>query len=199
MQALLSVVPLTVFAAVVIFFLKELFEFLRRCRGEARKKEALRILLSRECELNNWAIKSMREIINSMVFELAEDKLTVFEVIDSRVAGFLFRVKDQSGKLKQGSTIPVVHREVMSKNLLEIAVLDKKLFEALQPAFDAIATLEHVRQSLVYYLAPDDEHDVMHRDGFLEYGLTELEKIFVPLNNLYKKCTSNELSLHRLR
>ena len=199
MQALLSVVPITVFAAVLIFFLKELFEFLRRYRGEVRKKEALRILLARECELNNWAIKSLKEIINSMVSGLAEDKLTVFEVIDSRVAGFLFRAKDQSGSLKRGSTIPAVHREVMSKNILEIAVLDKKLFEALQPAFDATATLEHVRQSLVYYLAPDDEHDMIHRDGFLEYGLTELERTFVPLNNLYKECTGKELSSHRLR
>lgn len=87
----------------------------------------------------------------------------------------------------------------MDKNLLEVATLDKKLYSALQPAYDAVADLEHVRQSLIYFVDPEDEKDKMHLDGFINYALDELEDVFKELASLYKMCTGKDLEKHRLR
>jgi hypothetical protein len=197
MESLLSILPVTVLAAVVLFVLKELFEGVRRYRGEERKKQALRTLLARECELNHWAIKSIRDIVETIRDE-SEDG-TQFEFIFPKSGKVLFRYKHPDSEYKSGSNLAETHREVMDKNLLEVATLDKKLYSALQPAYDAVADLEHVRQSLIYYVDPEDDQDKMHLDGFTHYALRELGDVFKELASLYKECTGNELEKHRLR
>ncbi|MDP2027716.1 hypothetical protein [Sulfuriferula sp.] len=197
MESLLALLPATVIAAVFLFILKELFEGARRYRGEQRKKQALRTLLARECELNNWTIKCIRSIVETIRDE-SEDGAQ-FEFIFPKSGKVLFRVKHSDSDYKSGSNLAETHREVMDKNLLEVATLDKSLYAALQPAYDAVAELEHVRQSLIYYVAPEDDQDKIHLGGFTHYALSELEDVSKKLACLYKECTGKDLEKHRLR
>jgi hypothetical protein len=197
MESLLSILPVTVVAAVTLFALKEIIEGIRRYRGDRRKTKALRMLLARECELNHWTIKSIRHIVETIRDE-SEDGAE-FEFIFPKSGKVLFRVKHPDSEYKSGSALAATHREVMDKNLLEVATLDKKLYSALQPAYDAVAELEHVRQSLIYFVDPEDDKDKMHLDGFTDYALSELQDVFSKLVVLYKECTGEDLETHRLR
>lgn len=192
-----SILPVTVVVAVALFVIKELFEGVRRHLGNRRKKQALRTLLARECELNHWTIKSIRHIVETIREESKDN--AQFEFIFPKSGKVLFRVTHKDSEFKSGSNLANTHREVMDKNLLEVATLDKKLYAALQPAYDAIADLEHVRQSLIYYVNPEDNQDKMHLDGFMNYAFDELEDIFKLLACLYKECTGKSLENHRLR
>lgn len=197
MESLLSILPITVVTAVVLFVLKELFEAVRRYRGEQRKRKALRTLVARECELNHWTIKSIRYIVERIRDE--SEYGAQFEFVFPKSGKVLFRVKHPDSEYKSGSELAETHREVMDKNLLEVATLDKELYSALQPAYDAVAGLEHVRKSLIYYVAPEDDQDKMQLDGFIDYALAELDDVFAKLVCLYKECTGKALDTYRLR
>ena len=197
MENLPSILPVTVIATVVLFVLKELFEAVRRYRGEDRKKKALRTLLARECELNNWTIKSIRNIVKIIRDE--PEGSSHFEFIFSKNGKVLFRVNHKKSDYRSGSNLAEIHRDVMDKNILEVATLDKNLYSVLQPAYDAIANLEHIRQSLIYFVDPEDDDDRIHLNGFTHYALDELDDVFKELATLYKICTGKDLEKHRLR
>lgn len=199
MQKILSIVPLTVIAAIVLFLIKEFAEGVRRYRADQRKRIALRTLLARECELNNWTIKSIKHIVETIRDESEENSLIEFSFIFPKSGKPQFRVKHPDSEFKNGSGLGSIHRDIMSKNLLDVATLDKELFSALQPAYDSIANLEHLRESLIYYVDPEDDQDKMHLEGFIHYALNELEDVKKDLSNLYMECTGQALNTHRVR
>ena len=80
------------------------------------------------------------------------------------------------GGLKSTRGIPKVHRDVMSKYILDATTLDKNLFAVLEPAYDAPAELEHVRESLVNIYDSEDETKLLGLFGsFAEYALDEIK------------------------
>lgn len=88
----------------------------------------------------------------------------------------------------------------MSKFLLEIATLDKTLFEIMEPAYDGLAEVDHVRESLLNIDEGDNlipKYDYLA--GFAEYALNELEEAEAALAKLYTHCTGRPLTQHRLR
>jgi hypothetical protein len=194
----MTVLPIAVVVAIALFALKELLEFLRRYRAEARRKEAIHALLARECELNHWAIKSIRHIVMEVRDETAADPETKFSFVFPRSGKTLFRVIRKEPGYRSGGSLAAVHREVMDKNILEVAAIDKVLFAVLEPAYSAIANLEHVRASLTYYVDPEDDQDKMHLEGFVEYALQELDGVYDDLNALYRVCTGRKLERHRV-
>ena len=92
MESFSSILPATVVAAVVLFVLKELFEGVRRYRGDQRKKQALRSLLARECELNHWTIKSIRDIVETIRDESKDGAQFEFIIVDPSVKTITHRV-----------------------------------------------------------------------------------------------------------
>lgn len=196
----LSVLPITAVVAVVVFIIKEVLEYFRRRGADKRKIAALIALLARECELNYWTIKSLRRIVAEISTEESPNpqfRLTIERKSSGRPYA---KVVSEDGKIESHSGIPKVHRELMSKFLLDIATLDKKLFEVMEPAYDALADLEHVRETLVNI---DDEVGLIPRDDFLSgfagYAVVELKDAEVALGALYKYCTNKPLTQHRLR
>jgi len=88
----------------------------------------------------------------------------------------------------------------MSKHLFDIAALDRKLFAVFEPAYDSLATLEHVRESLVHIHESEDETnnpDLLR--SLADYALGELAKTEAALGALYLHCTGKSLETHRLR
>lgn len=104
------------------------------------------------------------------------------------------------GALRLRLSIPLVHRNLMSKFLLDIATLDKKLFDVMEPAYDALAELEHVRENFITFR---EDSEILGLEDFLaafvQYALDELKEAESELRILYNHCTDKELTDHRLR
>lgn len=200
MPSLLSLIPITVVAAVLLFILKETVEAIRRIRGDRRKVHALKALLARECELNLWTIKALRSILRNVPKPDDENPEVVVR-IERRHDGLpIARIRLIDGGSDSTRGIPKAHRELMSKYLLDVATLDKELFQVLEPAYDAVAELEHVRESLIRVHDDEDEYGENGFFGFFAmYGLDELQETERALSALYTHCTGKALEKHRLR
>jgi hypothetical protein len=66
MEWLPSILPVTVVAAITLFVLKEVLEFIKRWRADRRKGQAYRKVLARECELNLWAQWRLKETLREI-------------------------------------------------------------------------------------------------------------------------------------
>jgi hypothetical protein len=66
MEFLTPLLPVTVIAAIALFALKEVLETIRRRQADARRGQAFRTLLARECEINHWVQKSLLSTLKSI-------------------------------------------------------------------------------------------------------------------------------------
>lgn len=174
-------------------------EFVRRRRSDVRKRAAFRLLLARECELNNWAMKSLERIAMGLKGLRNPSSLNSFR-IEYAKSGRIYACIDQDDEGEFAKTVvPRVHKEQLEKNLLEIATLDKGLFEAAEPALTAAAELEHLREGVLFHGSSENEFDRENADGFAEYALGELEDARSAITKLYRLCTGQELADVRLR
>lgn len=200
MSSWVSVLPITALIAIFIFVCKEVLEFIRRRSGDQRKLQALKALLARECELNLWTIKNLRRIFSEVHTVENENPQISVEVLRTPSGRPFARVisDDEGTELHIG--IPKAHRELMSKFLLDVATLDKKLFEVMEPAYDGLAELEHIHESL---LNVRDAPEFIGSSGYLEglagYALDEIQNVENALSSLYMHCTGKALTKHRLR
>lgn len=200
MESLVALLPVTVLAAVLLFVAKEVMEAIRRYRSDARTKAALRALLGYECERNNWAVRRLRQIFETIQSEQAENEATEFSLQTSKNGLLSFKFRHPQGERGGSLGFPDTQRDFMSKQLLLAATLDKDLYTKLLDSFDAVGELEHLRLSLIHYLEPDD--DEMQEDAlahFVEYALRNLDAAYAKLDGLYALCTGKKLEAIRLR
>lgn len=200
MSTLLALVPIAVIATVILFVLKESIEAIRRVRSDGRKVHALKMLLARECELNLWTIKALRSILINVPKPNDEHPEIVVRVEKRESGNPIARISSTDGGLESTRGIPRAHRELMSKYLLDVATLDRRLFQVLEPAYDGVAELEHVRESLVRIHENEKESQMTgFFDSFAEYALEEIDRTEEALASLYRYCTGRPLEKHRLR
>jgi len=196
----LSIIPITALVAIVIFVAKEVIESFRRYGADRRKVQALRTLLARECELNLWTIKLLRGIV--LPFSTPDDPSTPKALSVGVTGGGVpyAKISSEDGTYVAQMGVPPVHRELMSKFLLDIATLDKLLFSFTEPAYDELAEVEHVRESLLNI--NDRPEQIPAREfvlGFSQYAVDVLQKAERRLGALYVHCTGKPLEQHRLR
>jgi hypothetical protein len=193
-----SLLPATVVAAVALFFVKEVVEGIRRWRADARKGRAFRTLLARECELNHWTYKRLKETLLAIQEDFEKELAAEYSITHSNSEEVVFR-QEHDGILRSQWTLPDARTELMSKVMLDVAILDKSLFDSLEAAYDSAINMRHVRNSLMRFIENDEEEIKSFFGGFLEYGLAQLEEILVDLDKLYRKCTGMDLKFIRVR
>lgn len=203
MSDLISLIPITVASAIGIFIAKEIIEFIRRWRADARKTRGLSRLFTRECETNLWTIRRIRAVCkdieetHEMHRETKDEYFNAVFSVSFSKSGFVAYVRsDSEGKLQSSMSIPSVYKDILTKYMLDAASLDGKFFDAMQSAYASIVELEHIRESLIRHLDDDDKHFL---EGFCDYALGELQDIESNLSSAYKKWTGKELTEHRLR
>ena len=187
--------PAAALVAIILFIARETVEFLRRRGADKRKLDAIKILLARECEFNHWTYKRCRDIVETIKDEMKKSREANFKIIFTRFGVEHFRVMRPDGTEGGGSSVAHVHSDVVDKQLLEVAVLDKDLFPKVERVHNALTTIEHVAEGIVTYIEEDREH----LDGFPDYALRELDSAFKDLQALYLACTGKPLEKHRLR
>ena len=127
----------------------------------------------------------------------AEDK-SAFQLSFPRDGRVRFKSTRSDGSYI-GFAIAPVHTEHLSKNVLEIATFGGPFDRAAREAQEALSDLEHLRQSLIYFVEPDDKDDLVHRDGLLDYVFSQLPEIKRQLGTLYRECSGGKLLEHRVR
>lgn len=191
-----SFLPITVIFAIALFFLKEIVEFVKKYKANNRKIFAMKRLFSRECEKNLWTVKILRNVLSEINEEYEEGKKVRLK-FSYHEQGYVYLYKDDNSM--SGYSITKTHRDLMDKNLMEAAVSNDSLFKKLEGACDALAELEHIRDTFLNIENSSKEFGNPLLAGFLGYALEELLIIQQSLNDLYKYCTGNELENARLR
>jgi hypothetical protein len=190
---------LAIVVAVLIFITREALETRRRRMERAGKLSAIKTLLARNCELNNWTIKSLRAVLEQIQDDFEQAEPPQYSIDMRRSGATYLKIHDGSGSWLS-KPLPEVRRQAFEGQLLNVAELDASLLARLEPAVTMLAELEHVRESLVSYLLREDETDAPHFEGFVEFALVALDDAFNRLEALYIACTEHEaLVYHRQR
>ncbi|MGO4389230.1 hypothetical protein AB4Y85_17015 [Microvirga sp. 2YAF29] len=193
MDWLPSLLPVTVVVAISLFVLKEVLEFIKRRRADRRKGQAFRTLLARECEVNHWAQWRLEVTLREVHGDHEEGIEAEYIAKELPGGDALWRRKDPDGGYSGGG-LPDARTDLMSKLMVEIATIDKKLFTPLEDAYDSLITMRHIRASLLMFVTSKEEEDQMHFEDFPEYGLSELEGVKEDLDKLYRECTGRPLT-----
>jgi hypothetical protein len=176
--------------------IKEVVELWRRVMADKRKISAIKKLLSSEIEKNSWVVKSLKQHLKGI-----QDNwhISDYKVVNAYPSKCRIEVKRNDGG-GGGSPIYEVSTTVFDKIVFELPVLDSSLFQLAQKAYESVAEIKHVSDSLVEHILTKEEH--ISPDfiiSFCQYALEELDDSHQCLADLYKKCTGNELTSHKLR
>lgn len=112
----------------------------------------------------------------------------------------MFEIRYSDGDVHHVASLPDAYTEVMNKVMLDVAALDHKLFAALEDAYDATINMRYVRNSFINHVeSGEDDFEKSFFDSFPSYGLRQLTDVLVDLEHLYRECTGEELTKHRVR
>jgi hypothetical protein len=193
-----SIIPITVVAAFFLFVTKEMLEWFKRASADKRKIAAIKILLARECELNKWTLLKLRQAVTD-IKDTFEEKDGIEYAIE-RIGSDKIIFKEMLGEERRASwPLPPTYTDAMGKQLLDTAILDKRLFANLEGAYDAVLEMRHVRDSVIEYVESRENVREMHLEAFSEYALDELNDTEESLKTLYNACTGKPLDSIRLR
>lgn len=197
-----SLLPVTVVVAILLFIVKEVLEFFKKRRESKRKLFAYKSLISEELEVNLWAHKRLLMIVTDIEsqkedYPNASYKLLIKECGQEYIHGY------DGDDLIKSCPIPMVHEKYYEKFISSIAELDSNLFNLTQSSYEEVRNMAHVRSSLIKGLLAEENdepfpHDI-RKSGFVDYAKSELADTFTAMNALYKELTGNELQQHRLR
>lgn len=196
MKDLSGLIPPTVFAAVIIFAIKEILELVRKNRARRRKIKAYKKILAEELERNFWTWKSLRSAVTGIQDYRADGVEVAHKVISVPSGAQHLETRYLDGTLSSGSNLPVASRAAFERVLLGLAEEDEKLFSLASDAYNEISEIGHVRASLINELGSEDD---FFFDGFLEYAVETLDSAIGPIRHFYQVCTGKVLEHPKLR
>lgn len=187
--------PATVIAAIILFVIREAVDIFKKYFANKRKNEALRKLLANEIERNHWAIKALRGILESIeeFSNNPNNPNNPIKISEKKDGTKYIEFSDTKGRMA-AHRIPDVYKEIITKSLLDIAAVDKVLFERSMAAVDAIQILTHVRKGVIGDVESKDFK--MYLKSFVQYANEELNDVYEALDILYQYCTGTKLTDH---
>ncbi|MBX5293089.1 hypothetical protein HJB96_09050 [Rhizobium sp. NLR15a] len=186
--------PTAVYAAILLFLIKEGLEWNRRKRADKRKLSVFRRMLAYECERNNWFIKSLQSDAKKV---RPERKAYLIKTDGSGRQRFVFLGRDGTEGIS--GIFPLVHRTTFEKLAIEVGYVDPKLADKVSKALDAALELEHIRNSIIDYAPGSEEYqyDEFYQ-AFWNYVRRRLKGNHDDLSLLYLACTGRGLKEFRL-
>lgn len=198
-----ALLPVTALVAVLLFVAREILEGKRRKDSNSRKKRAISRLMAYDIERNYWALKSTRMCLETIAAQIA--KPDGVENLSIRIGsnGEKYFESEEPDGATSSSPIRKVFIGSLTSNLLNLADLDERQFEATLDAIDAINELNHVIDSMVINLS-DDLPNGLDRsssfmESFVEFAERELNDCEDAFKKFYQIVTGNALDSHRVR
>lgn len=183
--------PVTVMAAIVLFFMREIFDLYKIKSARSRKISAYRILIAEELSKNAWAVMKMNEIF----VEIADADFQRLTYEKSAAGSEKLSIWTSDGAYSV--RLWAVHTTIFDKAVIELAALDEKLFLRAKTAYESLAEVKHLRESLINWAEDDCIKSFIK--GLSGHGLSQLEEADKAIKKLYLTCTGIELSSHKLR
>lgn len=191
-----NILPITVIVAVVLFIAREVLDAYKKNRSNKRQKVAIKRIISIEIEKNNFFLKRVMSIIKEMRTACLKGH-TIKITHDSNENP---RINFEENEEQYSSMpIPRVTDNAINQSIMNIALVDKDLFEDALCALDALAELKHIRDSIIETVSMSAISGTNFIDGFTEYAEEELDDAKESLEKLYKHCTGKELEITRVR
>jgi len=190
---------IAIIVALILFVAREFLEARRRKDARARKLTAIKAILGRACELNHWSIKTLRRTLMALK---PSEKVPAMELkIEFRRNGRAVLSSENPDGSWSEHHLPEAHERDFQRQLLDVTELDPTLWPLLENALTGLAEFTHIRDSLISYALKEDAFFDTHRffDGFVDYGLDEIDEAFRALDTLYRVCVGQPLTEHRLR
>jgi len=189
LKAMEPYLPVTVLCAVGLFITKEAVEHFKKRAEKERKVTAYKSLVAEECMKNAWVLKSLRSHVRS----LGDPDLRKVVLEPTSYGDVLMCLHDQDSG--GGSPIVDVHSKIFEKTVVDMAVIDSKLFSHAKVAYESLANVTNCLNQLREFAS---KNDLMHLHGLAEYTKGVLDEAEADLKVLFKFCTNKELS-HKIR
>ncbi|WP_122503149.1 hypothetical protein [Pseudomonas viridiflava] len=187
-----SIFPVTVICAIVLFFIKEVVEMFKRAAERKRKISAYKTLIAEELKKNAWTIETMKEKCADINKDDFERMTYSKEPSGNETVQIWF-----AGGTIGSSPLWQVHTGIFDKSIVDLAVVDKALFDAAKETYQYLAEVKHIRGYFSDLTAQDSMRGFIK--GFADYGLGTLDEAAKSVSALYLKCTGEELDEHKLR
>ena len=197
-----SFLPITALVAIILFAVKEIVEYVKKTRGNHRKIQAIKEILSEELERNLWTYKIMERTVKESMEILENCRNPAFGIRRTATGEIRFwRKYDENEELEgSGHPLPEVKQDKYESVVLELAQLDSGLFNSARIAYDSLKELGHIRKSLIETLdGPENDGKGGIWEGFLTYARRELKDIYDAMNELYTLMKGQPLDRPRLR
>jgi len=191
--AIVSVIPLSLVGAVILFIIKERREAKRRRQDDARKLKAIRSLLARECNQNISVYKQLKRALEFIGQQLHADTSAVYAIEKRRDGDILLIMKDSNQPNRLVASLKDAETSEMKKFMREVAELDQCLFTLLMSAYDSISRLRHVRYQLFEYAEPEAvDHKQQFTGDFTKFASQALDEVRKPLEQFLEACADKE-------
>ena len=186
-----SILPVSVLAAVVLFIVKEIVEFFKRSSERKRKISAYKILLSEELEKNLWTLNYLISVCHA----IGDEHFTGISY--RRTSSGAEQVAVHVGREGDYGPLWNVYSSVFDKAVVDLAVIDKKLFEKSKTTYECLAEARHIRNSIIRICEDELLHEYV--ETFPEYGLGVLREAVNAIDILYVECVGKKLDRPKLR
>ena len=194
-----SILPITVVAAIALFVIREVVESLRRRGANRRRISAIKKMLARECEQNNWFLRRLGDAFRGGAVGLLQEPQIKLRIVTNSINEPQLLSQFADGDMFSQMPVPKCHRKALESHLLDVAIVDKTLFALMEEAYSSVLEMEHVRSSLLENLSGERKDDDDFIISFLEYGLREFDDAKASIEALYRGCTGKVLTEFRLR
>lgn len=182
---------MTVIAAISLFALKEVIEFLKRRAERKRKITAYKELIMQELRKNAWTVASLKDMCQL----IAEPDFVGMSYYKSSAG--TERIRFNIKKLSESNTLWPVHTSVFEKVYVGLAETDKELFAAVSRVYEQLAEANHVRNHFIN-LSEDDEIKQFAK-GLPSYGTARLEECEDAMDALCLQISGGPLSKIKLK
>jgi hypothetical protein len=195
---LAELLPITVYAAIILFIIKECWEIVKAKRKSNKTKRTINILLKYEIELNFWSLKSFFKLVESLneYKSLNEIKLSLSKGIESN---YSVKIKELGGGFS-GQSVPPFHFERFNSLLFQIGELGEETYEKIQTAYSTLRELDDYRTQALNLFAGNYEWLEFPEMtfNFLKGKAKEYDDYYQDLNFAYLCITGGQLKEFRL-
>lgn len=183
--------PVTVVAAVSLFIVKEIVEFVKRAGEKKRKLDAIKSLMSEELLVNAAALKFLRRLCSAINVEDVQG--VEYKKTSSGTERVIVRTSDSSSVNYFWKLRSAVFEKVMA----DLASLDGELFPVVAEVYAKISEVKHVRESIIDFSELEMPKHLIR--GLGDYGKDQIDEAVRLTEQAYKKLTGAELTQTKLR
>lgn len=183
--------PITVVCAVLIFLLKEILDVFKKKTERQRKISAYKLLILEELRKNAWSVKHLKGVMS----ELSDPDLKSVKISKLSSGGLKIAIHTEGSW--GSSPLWPIHTSVFEKIFIGLAETDAEIFSAVSQAYEDLAEVKHVRDSLIEFSESPDHPGGW--ESFAEYGEDVIKDCEAAMNKLCTQITGKPLEGFKLR